>query len=96
MADSELGVEMDVDEPKKKMKKVLQKYRPCYEIKYRVIRKSLVDDNHEYCTVCTFVVLSAPVFLIQLTHTHTHFFLYLFFIVQQNSSSRKPRNMFTA
>jgi len=47
MAVSEIehDAETDVDEPKKKRKKVLQKYRPGYKIKYFVIRKFFVGNS---------------------------------------------------
>jgi len=48
----DLDAEMDIDEPKKEKKKVLWKYRPSYEIKYSVIRKSRIGNNHAYCTAC--------------------------------------------
>ena len=53
MADSEIELDAETgdDEPKKKQK-VLQKYLPGYQIKYPVIRRSSVSDNHAYCTVC--------------------------------------------
>jgi len=54
MADSEIELDAETgdDEPKKKKQKVLQKYLPGYQIKYPVIRRSSVSDNHAYCTVC--------------------------------------------
>jgi len=48
----ELDAETDVDEPKKKKQKLLQKYLSDSQIKYPVIRHSTVSDNHAYCTVC--------------------------------------------
>jgi len=54
MMDSDIKhhAKTDIDELKKKRKKVLQKYCPGYKIKYSVIRKFLVGDKHAYCTVC--------------------------------------------
>jgi len=51
-SDGEQDAETDVDEPKRKRPKVLQKYLPGYQVKYPVIRHSSVSENHAYCTVC--------------------------------------------
>ena len=51
-SDGEQDAETDVDEPKRKRPKVLQKYLPGYQVKYPVSRHSSVSENHAYCTVC--------------------------------------------
>ena len=57
-SDGEQDAETDVDEPKRKRPKVLQKYLPGYQVKYPVIRHSSVSENLKFGNIMLLHVLT--------------------------------------